>query len=113
MEDRYYPIEDSEELMPYVPEFDSASLPRSIQRRIGRYSDSEKEQAEMDAIRSINRSKVSMVAMLCQGHLDDAVTLMIQRNPRRSAAANLIYLSEANADCLYDIIHGRRGDRWR
>ncbi len=105
--------EPDEELMSLAPTFDETALSTSSQKRIRRSMDMEATDAIIKANRMVNRHKVAMVAMMCQGQIEDAVTVLLSRNPRRNAAENLFSLAQANAEYLYRTLTNDYDSFWR
>ena len=83
------------------------------QNRIKRYADREETTALMDAIRINCHNKVTMVSILCQGQVEEAVTMLLDRNPSRNAARNLFAIAEANAEYLCRGIYTEGNPFWR
>ncbi len=102
-----------EELFSLIPEFKVVELPSSSQRRIRRRFDMDNTDAAIKANRLVNRHKVAMVAVMCQGQIEDAVSLMIERNPRYNAAQNLNALALASAEYLYQTMVDDSDSFWR
>ncbi len=92
--------EEDEELAALVPVFDETILPASAQRRIRRSAEQEVTDKLIKAIRAYNHNKLTMVNVLCQAQVQDAVTMLLQRNPSSNAAKNLFALADANAAYL-------------
>lgn len=105
--------EPDEEVLSLIPEFDETVLSSSSQKRIRRSVDQSTTDTIIRANRVMNHHKMAMVSILCQGHVEDAVTAMISRNPNKYAAAHLIRLAEANADYLYDNLCDDYDGFWR
>ena len=98
---RQFKDEDTdEELIALAPVFDETILPASAQRRIRRIDEQKRTSNLIKAIRAVNHNKLMMVNMLCQAQVEDAVTLLLQRNPSRNAAKNLCALADVNAAYL-------------
>lgn len=105
--------EQDQELIGLIPEFDETELSTSSQKRIRRSFDVDTTDAIVKANQMINHHKVSMVALMSQGKVEDMVTIMLSRNPRRHAAANLLALAQANAEYLYRTITDDFDNFWR
>lgn len=112
MNDKYYQGTD-EDFLSIIPEFDSTALSSSSQRRIRRVEDAENTEAIIKATRATCHNKVTLVSLLCQGQVDEAVTLLLQRNPHRYVAENLFAISQANAEYLYHIVRDSYDSFWR
>ena len=104
---------EEEELMALAPEFDTSGMSGSAQRRMRRVNDMETSLAYVKAAHIANHNKVTLVALLCQGQVDEAVSILLQRNPRKYVAMNLIGLSQANARYLSRVVSGDDDDDWR
>ena len=112
MSEKFYQGTD-EDFLSIIPEFDTTTLSSSAQRRIRRVEETETTEAIIKSTRASNHNKVTLVALLCQGQADEAVAMLLQRNPRRYAAENLFAISRANAEYLYRIVSDGYDDFWR
>ncbi len=105
--------EQDEELLGLIPEFDETELSLSSQKRIRRSYDVGTTDAIVKSNQIINHHKTAMVALMSQGKVEDMVTIMLSRNPRRHAAANLLALAQANAEYLYRTMTDDYDSFWR
>ncbi len=103
-------LSDEDDLERLMPQPDFTGLSRYEENRIIRAGESFRVDGMIRNARIAEQAKVTATGLLCQGRLDEAISQLIERNPRPAAVENLEAIGRANAIFLGGLIFD---DDWR